>query len=217
VTRSTLRTAARIHLGALHHQVDNPVTGALKNSRPRIEHRKIGHPNLGDRGLSVGDGQCKDGRLGGNEHPNVVYRNGDGCSSEIPKKSNAATCTHYSLSSANFLPCSIRTYSRRKEFRRSRAWSRRIEQAKSAEGSAGVSEPWYLQRSMSIVLWATGSRCAGYKRRSKNGVGRARETTLKGLLHVPFVRSLVERSAERGSLSIGRMQETFTSDERVPE
>jgi hypothetical protein len=35
--------------------------------RPRIHHRKIGHPNLGDHELSVGDGQDEDEHLGGDE------------------------------------------------------------------------------------------------------------------------------------------------------
>jgi hypothetical protein len=36
--------------------------------RPRIQHSKIGHPNLINHGLSVGDGQCEGDPLGVNEH-----------------------------------------------------------------------------------------------------------------------------------------------------
>jgi hypothetical protein len=46
--------------------------------------------DLGDRGLSVGDGQCKDGRLGGNEHPQRRMKRGRLFERGSQKKSNVS-------------------------------------------------------------------------------------------------------------------------------
>jgi hypothetical protein len=60
-----------MHLQALRHQIDSPVTGALK-IRYHGFIRNIGHPNLGDPKIPVGDGHCEHGRLDGEEYPGLA-------------------------------------------------------------------------------------------------------------------------------------------------